>query len=483
MKIALIYPNYGDRRPPSFPVGLGYVASTLINAGHEVAPVLMDVERDLTSESVAARVSDEDFQVVGISALVTRYRFIKELTRTLKQRCPDVPIVVGGKIADSVPERLLEKTPIDVICLGEGEFLAVDLLDALAGDRKMSSVTGIWYRDGSSIVRNPPRSPIADLDSIPFPAYHIFPMETYQKALPEWVKNLVPGASRIAFMQTNRGCPFSCTFCRREFEPRAVRFRSIPNILEELELLRGRYSIDSVIFNDELTLVSKKRALALTDGMRSSGLDLAWHCLARVDCIDREIVHELKSAGCTSIGFGIESGSQQILDEMNKRVTIEQSRAALKVCRQERMEVNCTYMVGMPSETPATIRQTVEFMRDTRALGTLFFATAYPGTTLWEQVTAAGKIPDVETYLDQLNDAADYVANFTAMEDQEFLRVHQEAMKEIEEIRIELEAKKQLRRAPKRLINSVRGRGLKATFALAIRRGAEVIGKRVGLSH
>lgn len=483
MKIALIYPNYGDRRPPSFPVGLGYVASTLINAGHEVAPVLMDAERDLTSEGVAARVSDESFEVVGISALVTRYRFIKELTRTLKRRCPDVPIVVGGKIADSVPERLIEKTPIDVLCFGEGEFLAVDLVDALAGDREMSSVAGIWYRDGSNILRNPPRSPIADLDSIPFPAYHLFPMETYQEALPDWVKNLVPGASRIAFMQTNRGCPFSCTFCRREFEPRAVRFRSIPNILEELELLRDHYSIDSVVFNDELTLVSKQRALALAEGMRSSGLGLTWHCLARVDCIDHDIVHELKRAGCTSIGFGIESGSQKILDEMNKRVTVEQCRAALRVCRQERMKVNCTYMVGMPSETPSTVRQTVEFMRDTGALGPLFFATAYPGTILWDQVTDAGRIPDVETYLDQLNDASDYVANFTAMEDQEFLRVHQEATEEIEKTRAELEAKRQLRRAPKRLINSLRSRGLKATFALALRRGAEVIGKSVGLSH
>jgi radical SAM superfamily enzyme YgiQ (UPF0313 family) len=482
MKIALIYPSYGELRPPAFPSGLGYVASTLAAAGHEVVPLLMDVERHLSCENVAARVLDEGYEVVGISALVTRYRFVKELTRTVKRRCPDVPIVIGGKIADSIPDRLFEKTPVDAVCLGEGEFLAVELMEALAGDREMGSVDGVWHRDGDIVVRNRPREPIQNLDSVPFPAYHLFPMDVYLDSYPDWVGQLVPGASRPAYVQTNRGCPFSCTFCRREFETRRVRERSLGNILEELALLKDRYAIDSVIFNDELTLVSKKRALALAEGMRTSGLGLVWHCLARVDCIDREIVRELKHAGCASLGFGIESGSQLILDEMNKRVTVDDSREALRVCRQEGMRVNCTYMVGMPSETPETIRQTVEFMSDTGALGHLFFATAYPGTQLWEQVMATGKIPDVERYLEELNDATDYVANFTSMTEETLLAQYGQAMEEINAIRRKKQRRGRLRRTPERILSSFRERGAKATIGLAVRRGAEAITRSLGLS-
>lgn len=445
MKIALVHPSYGENRQPFFPVGLAYITTPLLEAGHEVVPILMDIDKNLTVENVAFKISDEGFDVFGIGALVTRYKFIKELTCAVREKNPSIPIIIGGKIADSIPEKLELNTPVDVLCFGEGERLVVELMDALSGKRSLNSVAGISYRHENSFIKTDKRDPIEDLSTISFPAYDHFPVEKYIREMPySLTEKLVPGAKYPVAIKSSRGCPFVCTFCRRSFEPKTVRMRAVSNIIDELRLLKSKYGYDSAIFNDELTLISKERALELASAMRKSNLKMKWHCLSRIDFIDREILRELKSAGCTSLGFGIESGSQIILDEMNKKVTVENAKRVLRLCDEEGMLVSCTYIIGMPSETEETVKATVEFIKETGAFGKIFYATAYPGTALWDQAIQTHKITDEETYLDSLNDAFDFVANFTRLTDEKIQALCTEANNELQSYFL----KKQIRSDP-----------------------------------
>lgn len=432
MKIALVHPKYGVNRPPDFPVGLAYIATPLRERGHDIVPFLMDIDDDVTIRSISSEIKRQKIDIVGVGALVTRYKFIKELTNELKRENPDVPIVIGGKIVDSIPDLLEKNVPADILCFGEGEKTIVEIVDAIERGGGFEKIDGISYKRDGKFVRTNERKPIEDLDKIQNPAYDLFSPEKYKNSFPQSLtEKLLPGAKFPTPIKSSRGCPFVCTFCRRSFEPKFVRLRGVDTIIDELRYLKNEYGFDSAIFNDELTLISRKRALELAKAMKQSGLNMKWHCLSRVDFIDRELIRELLDGGCVSIGFGIESGSQLILDEMNKKVNVERAREVLRICKEEGMLVNCTYIIGMPSESKDTVWETINFIKETQAFGKLFYATAYPGTELWENAIKNNKIQDVERYLDNLNDALDYSVNLTALKDEELSFLHSMANKKI----------------------------------------------------
>lgn len=233
-------------------------------------------------------------------------------------------------------------------------------------------------------------------------------------------------------MITTRGCPFQCTFCYRPPWEK-VRYRSCENVMSEVLHLVNNYNLEGVVFNDELTLISKIRAYRFCDEIEKTGI--LWGCVGRVDTVDEDLLKRLYGAGCRWITYGIESGSQTILNEMNKNVTVKQARNAVIWAKKAGLNTNPTFMIGYPSESLQTVAETVKFMRETNLHpDSLFFAAPYPGTKLFDQAVASGHITmNVEDYLSYIDgkDAHSLLVNLTEMSDQELIGLRDEILREV----------------------------------------------------
>jgi radical SAM superfamily enzyme YgiQ (UPF0313 family) len=214
---------------------------------------------------------------------------------------------------------VLEKTGADICVISEGDITIKSLMENFNSPEK---VPGIYYRQGGRIVSTPPQKYVEDSDSIPFPLYDIFPLDIYFQHMGLFGVM----ARRTINIITSRGCPYRCNFCSRTLS--GVRLRSADNIIAEISLLKEKYSIDSVYFNDELFVVSKKRAIELCDRLKP--LDLRWGCQGRSNIVDLDLLKRMKSAGCVSVAYGVESGSQKILDNMNQHATVAENEMAIK---------------------------------------------------------------------------------------------------------------------------------------------------------
>ena len=394
MKVLLIQPphNYegGQRYPEAFPLGLGYIAKVLMDAGHRV-DVLDIWAKQYSDEEVAHMAAVADCDVIGISAISTQYAYTKWLVAEIK-KTRDTPVVIGNALATLTPEIVMEHTQADVCVIGEGEITFKNVIDNLGN---LESVKGIHFKQDGEIVKNKPQEYIKDLDSIDFPMRDIFPMDVYLKNCRVHGTN-IPAMNLIA----GRGCPYSCRFCSKTFA--GLRLRSVDNIVAEIKMLIGKYGIKGVAFSDELVVINKDRMLELCDKIEP--LEVKWSCQGRSNLVDYELLKRMKEAGCVSVGYGVESGSQAILENMNKRITVEQSRRAIEDTVKIGMRPLVQLMYGYPGENDATLRETTEFLSSLPYItrSTLSITTPLPGSELWDYAISKGLIKDPEKYLAQL---------------------------------------------------------------------------------
>ncbi|MEM3150517.1 MAG: radical SAM protein [Candidatus Nezhaarchaeales archaeon] len=246
------------------------------------------------------------------------------IARWVKRLFPDSLVVVGGPHPTFADEDVLKSVPeVDVVVRGEGELTALELVQRFAEGEALEGVKGITYRGREGIVRNEDRELIEDLDSLPFPAYHLLPVQNYRSF----------GAKEPTFtVLTSRGCPFNCKFCVAwKMNRRRYRVRSVKNVVEELEYLVHRFKARFLSFVDDLFTISKERVKALCRAIRERSLSLVWGCETRVDMVDRETLLEMRKAGCYWIYFGLESASQSILNSMRKGIRVEQIKRAFNL--------------------------------------------------------------------------------------------------------------------------------------------------------
>ncbi len=397
MKVLFIQPPHHfdgkSRRPGFFPVGLGYLTARLFEEGHEVE--VFDIwALQLSREEVARRIPRLDYDIAGITGLSTQYNYVKWLAENLKLH-HDKPLVAGGPLATFSPELLLEKSPIDFCVISEGEIIFPNLLKNLGNPE---SVRGIVFRHNGEIVSTPPEDYIKDLDSLGFAVRDpkIFATDIYLK---EGYLDGHPDIKAINVM-TNRGCPYSCDFCSKTY--RSVRSRSIEHIRQEIEMLKEEFGIGAIYFNDELLVLNRKRAYELCAALKP--LNVLWMGQARVNTVDEDLMRCMKDAGCVAVGLGIESGSQRILDAMNKKTTVEQNIAALQAARRAGLEVIVQCIFGYPGENDETVAESIDFFRRADYLHQGFFVlTPIPGTPIYERCKAQGVIQDEDAYLSGLD--------------------------------------------------------------------------------
>ena len=374
------------------PLGIQTLAPVLRLHGHEVR-MFDTCHPEMKQDHVAQAVKEENPDVIALSFLsTTSYRLLKSMAHKLKKTNPDIPIIVGGPFATENSDHILQDCEsIDCVGIGEGEELLPDFLDNL---NNLSEVKGIVWREGDQIVANPPRPMIRDLDQFPYPDRQSLPIE-YIESLPLDMPAVL-SLDRFCTIQTSRGCPYKCIYCDiPNLNQGKWRFRSPEHVLGEMQELSDQ-GYKSIYLTDDHFLLKNKRIEAICQGIIDRDLKFKWGCEGRVDSVGVSMLPMLSKANCNFLAFGVESGSQKILDRLVKDQTLEEVKFATDEAKRQGIEkVHGFFVVGCPDETEEDILDSFRFA-STLQLDSFGFnrLCVYRGTPLWDEYLKRGLIDD-----------------------------------------------------------------------------------------
>ena len=356
-----ILPPFPKEHKMAPPNGIGYLAG-MLEANGARCWFIDGIKDRLTVEDILARASALKPDLVGIPLLTPMYKTSKALILELARA--GFRTVAGGPHASALPAETLAETGADYLVFGEGEITLLELCRSLNGSRPrpLDAIPGVAFKRGGAVVLNAPRPLIEDIDALPFPAWHLFPPDRY----PFSPQGTMAKGYPLAAITTSRGCPFNCGFCSTNvIWQRRFRARSAGNVIAEIEMLVRDYGVREIQFIDDNLTTRRDRMLAICDELEKRGLDLVWSCPngVRIDSLDEELARRMKRCGCYSLTFGIESGNQQVLDRIEKGTSLEQVEKVVSMVRREGIETRGFFIVGLPGETRATIRQTIDFAK------------------------------------------------------------------------------------------------------------------------
>lgn len=363
------------------PIGLLYLASSAEKAGHEVSLCDVDVE-GLSINQLIEKAKSFSPDIVALTATTPTYVNAKSIIKELKGRLGAITLLGGYHLTILMDEVMRELPELDFGIYGEGEITLVELLECLKQNGSPESIKGILFRakDGS-IKINPRRELVQNLDDLPFPARHLLRKGRYLWSVPK------RGVQEIALLVTKRGCPFRCKFCSaHSMFLRQVRFRSVKNVVDEIEEIIRQKGITHILFEDDTLILKRERMAAICEEIKRRNLVFTWEGMARANLIDSEILKIMREAGLTRISFGIESGDQDILNMENKGITLEQIRKAYKWAKEAGIETRGSAIIGHPGETQASALRTIRFLRSLKHLDQVYIniMVPYPGTEVYE---------------------------------------------------------------------------------------------------
>jgi radical SAM superfamily enzyme YgiQ (UPF0313 family) len=428
--------------PNIMPIGHGYVGAAAVMDGHTLdvldlnaerrapvkAPDMPDfdrwVERRVEEKLGAARPD-----VIGLGGIITQYGRIRSIARICKRMHPDVPIVLGGGIASSMPAFMLRRMPIDVVVQEEGEVTFSEVLHRIEMKASLAGVAGVAYRDPlcandftvrDNGLRPSLKSREQGLDAVPWPIRSRWPEDEVYKQNPvghlnwktKWIDGGPEGALYSVSMIASRGCPYAgraCDYCYAAYLGKQYRLRSPREVVDEMEYCRERYGVAYIHFLDDLMLTDYRWALEFTAALRErkarTGFEVMWGGTCRTNIIADDILrarregrpHMLELAhevGMRQAGFGIESGSPTVLKAIDKSgQTVEKMELAIAETQRVLGYADCSFMIGSPGETRQTVRETVEFCKRVGLRPEVFFfTTAYPATAFWPLALDKGLI-------------------------------------------------------------------------------------------
>ncbi len=429
-RILLINSPIRESQPPkNIPYGLSLIAAVLDRAGEEV--VLLDANAyRLSVDEVIEEVKGSNFDLIGLSGLVTTYRFQKNLIPQLRENFPDAYIISGGGCATSIPREMLTWVPeLDLCAIGEGERTIIDIVEHIK-DRDFTDVLGVIHRDSDGkIIENPPRPLMtqAELDQLPYPALDLLPMEDiyFRNSSIALSREALESRRRVDVI-SERGCPWGCTFCFHNVGGRKVRYQSPKYVVEMIKHFRLRYAIDFVTLMDENMLANKKRAMEFCDLYEEAGLAdvLKWGSTGHPNTIDPEILPRLKECGCTYLEIGGESADNRILREIKKFTTVERLQSALESTLKAGINPVMNFMIGYEGEDLQSIYNTTKFWIKNGFQIYPFIITPYPGSELYYK--NLDKILEqydgnLENYILALGDATELTVNISKFSDPELL--------------------------------------------------------------
>ena len=382
-----IYRVTGMKAPP---LGLAWIASVLEKAGHKVK-IVDSPTLSLGEEEWLREVSSWKPDVVGFSLLTPTAPRGYRAARLLKAKMPEVLVIAGGPHPTYMFEEAL-KNSIDIVVRGEGEYTTLELVQVLEkygyDEERLKKVKGIAFRSRKGgIITTPLREPILDLDELPWPARHLLPMDKY---------TLFGKPIRLAHIMASRGCPYGCIYCITSyFWGRRIRFRSARNVADEIEHVVSKYRAEYLVFTDDELTAGRKFLYDLVGELKKRGIDLPFACGARVDHLTRDYLRFLYKNNCAAIYVGVESASQETLNRIGKKITLEQARRVFEWKHEIGGFMAASFILGFPWETIEDMKKTVDFaIKLDPDYAQFTVLTPYPGTPLYSYALRHGLIED-----------------------------------------------------------------------------------------
>ena len=433
--------NASSLKDANFPIGIGYIASVLVEAKHDVKVYDLQYEKiigRLNKHRLAEIIKENAHDVVCAGGVFMDLNSLIELITVSKKINPNIPVVVGGSFCNSLPEVIFDNTLADYIVVGEGETTIVELISNLESSQPQSleSICGIMYRTNDGrMKKTAPLSKVIDIDDIPFPKRDLFLFEeVYRKRF------AIPNSMRYsADILGSRGCPSTCTFCGSPFG-KNVRVRKTENILEEIELLQADYDIKNIRFIDEMLLGgSKKHIRDFCEKVICRRMSFSWSGEILPNKVDFELLKLMKRANCLYLVVGLESASPRILKEIKKPNNLEHFKKVVQWCGELDFALTINVISGTFSETPETLAETKSYLLllnqyQFHNIIKIDYIVPIPGTRLHDDAKKRGyiKMSDFE-YIKKMPDfnRSHCNINLTSMDSQYYTNLIKQINREI----------------------------------------------------
>ncbi|HEY5555530.1 B12-binding domain-containing radical SAM protein [Acetobacterium sp.] len=406
MKVLLINPSFYDKSefknryrdyldwvkggnlyvaPFEPPLGLAYLTAYLKQRGENVE--LIDMQGSMMdSVELAKRVEASNADLVGITSMTTTFPAAIKVARIVRAKLPHSQIVLGGVHPTLDPEGTLSFEEVDFVIRGEGEEAIAGLVKALKGQGSFEEVDGLCYRGAENVVIKD-KAVILDADSLQTPDYGSFPAEEYIKHN-EYLRGI-----RGISMLISRGCPYDCTFCAvHEVMGRKWRVKSPELLVNDIIELKEKYQLEGIWFKDSIFNINKKWIEEFCNLLIEKNVNISWQINTRVDLVDEEQIKLMKKAGLTQIDFGVESGSNRILERLHKNIKVDEIREKIKIAHKY-VKVFGFFMIGIPGETEKDVLKTFELAKELN-LDTSAWSiySPLPGSLLYNELVNEGKV-------------------------------------------------------------------------------------------
>lgn len=369
------------------PLGLAYLAAVLERDGHRVKVIDYTARHPYPPPAEIVRGFPPD--LIGITSTTPSWSSACRTAAEYRALAPHARFVAGGAHLSADARGAMAGGSFDLAVIGEGEETLRELasLPAGSGAERLSLVPGIAFSKNGGVVRTPPRPFIEDLDSLPFPAFHLLPPLSSYHPTPASYRRLPVG-----IVMTSRGCPYRCTFCDRSTFGNRTRFHSPERVLREVAAMVKVLRAREIRFFDDTFTLDKGRTLSICAGIEAMKLRLPWTCLTAVKAVTPEILSAMKRAGCWQVLFGLESGDDRMLRLLGKGNTVEDNRRAVRWAKAAGLEVRADFIVGTPGETMESLESTLRFALSEKLDYAHFNKfVPFPGTDLYRSLTAEGR--------------------------------------------------------------------------------------------
>lgn len=390
-KVLLVNPHETEQSGYSNPpLGLLYLAGTLLQHGFDVCVVDGCLEgRQAIADALVRFCPD----MVGITCLTPGRKKALDIAEMAKGFNAAIQVVMGGVHPTIMYRQILEHYPfVDYIVIGEGEETCLELVQG----KDPAQINGLAYREKGGIVKTPPRKYVETLDDIPLPAWHLLDLRKYPAIDKGVIRGIDLAVEPRVSVIFSRGCKGHCDFCSTWWIWRGWRCRSAKNMVDEIELLYKEHGIRHFCFADDAMTVDRQATIDLCDEIMARQLNIVFHVTTRTDCVDAEMLHKLKAAGCYKIAFGIETGSPLLLDQMGKENDIATAERAMTLARQAGIKVTALLIVGNVGETDQSLDDTIAFLKRAKPddIGCVGGLWILPGTKLYQQCRRSGFIDE-----------------------------------------------------------------------------------------
>lgn len=367
------------------PLSLAFIGTYIKNKSTCEVEIIDPIPQKLDRDQVLKKVEEADF--VGLTCYTYNRHLCFSFAKKAKENNPECTLIIGGAHVTDLDEKILHYYPfVDIVCRGEGEETMLDIVKG----KPLSDIAGITWQNNGTITRNPDRPLIANIDDL-YCDFTLVP--DFDRYLPDFEVPESMRSVKTAHLVTSRGCPFNCSFCGSKRWERVYRAMSPKKIVELIKHLVDEYGIEYVKFHDDLFTSNRQTILEFCKLLKEAKLEIKFRVLSRVDTVSEEVFKALKDVGCVAVGMGIESGSDRVLQKLNKRANSEKVMKAVKILDELDYWKVGFFMISMPGENKEDY---VKSLKLSEQFEQCYYnpLVIFPGTPLYAELKQNGEIDD-----------------------------------------------------------------------------------------